>query len=567
MKTTWFHIPCLCRYVAWVVLLFSLASNCLAQTPYGPITSIPTVPNASTIVSGSVVTQVGGGLNVTVDSRWLDGSGYRPIRIKITPIAAVIADRELLVSLTIHQLWNPSDRNILIEQYITIPVGTQAGQAIMQTISMPPSPLWSDFSIEIIDPAAVTVSGTVFKQQQLKTLANRISMPGMEIVMTRYPRILFVDNVLPNASLLAACLSQQTGYQGFNPNITTAATAQPLGNQENLILPSAVAFPTGELPERWIDYSSLDVICISIDQLAGMAKNRPNVYHAILQWGNSGGNLWIYGLSGAKGPWDRLAELEKLLDMPASEGAKSRSNIDARGWNKPSDELFGQRVAITESNNNSPQPAYSTNGQPIYETPQPQAEVPAEKHPPAPAEPSFLTREYGMGMVAAITTPDPFSGEQQVVEVGMGLASCDYRNRPLAVEYPAWRGCGTTEYGFLELSDPRRRTGSGEDVSGSYHAIRPRHWAGQLLAAAALEKNAFDSADCSSQCRHRYSRAVRLCTVCRRTGHPGAGTQHYAIRSATRRGCHLGPTLVLRRIDAFQRSYVFAQRGRLSHHG
>ena len=62
-------------------------------------------------VSGSVATQTSSGLTMTVDSLWLDGTGYRPIRITVIPAAAVTADRDLLVRVTSEQSCIRSNRS------------------------------------------------------------------------------------------------------------------------------------------------------------------------------------------------------------------------------------------------------------------------------------------------------------------------------------------------------------------------------------------------------------------------------------------------------------------------
>ena len=47
--------------------------------------------------TGSVHQTGGAGLSMTADVRWLDGCGYRPVRITFTPTRPVIADRTLKV--------------------------------------------------------------------------------------------------------------------------------------------------------------------------------------------------------------------------------------------------------------------------------------------------------------------------------------------------------------------------------------------------------------------------------------------------------------------------------------
>jgi hypothetical protein len=400
MKRPCFSRQCPYRYIAGAVLLLFLSCTCFAQSPANTVTATPSNPNTLTAVSGSTATYQAGGLNVTVQSRWLDGTGYRPIGIGISPIAAVSADRELIARVSVHQFWNPNDRIVLCEQFISIPAGTQPGQIITTMMSVPPMHMYSNFSIEIIDPTLTP--STVFQQMQVKGQNISSMEPNISTVLYSYPRILFMDYYEPpETGAITDCLTQIKGQVLNDPE-----TGQAPSKQDNITLPTAIAFPMGELPERWIDYSSLDVVCLSVEQLAALAKGRPSTHKAILQWVNSGGNLWIWGLSGANGRWKRLPKLEQSLGLPVTDPEKI-DDANINGWTRPSNETFGSKGQDYVN-----QPAQTTyDGQGIPYINQQQVKKPLPKPPPVPKESSFLIREYGMGTVAAIASDDPFSGK------------------------------------------------------------------------------------------------------------------------------------------------------------
>ncbi|WP_422923648.1 hypothetical protein [Singulisphaera sp. PoT] len=67
--------------------------------------------------------------------------------------------------------------------------------------------------------------------------------------------------------------------------------------------------PPESLPESWIDFSGLDFVAISRDDLAGL---KPPVRSALLKWVHSGGNLIVHHAGASPGD---LETLERLLGL------------------------------------------------------------------------------------------------------------------------------------------------------------------------------------------------------------------------------------------------------------
>jgi hypothetical protein len=72
---------------------------------------------------------------------------------------------------------------------------------------------------------------------------------------------------------------------------------------------TAEVVPPDSLPESWIDYSGLDFVAISRDDLAGL---KPRARSAVLKWVHCGGNLIVY--QAGKIPED-VETLERLLEL------------------------------------------------------------------------------------------------------------------------------------------------------------------------------------------------------------------------------------------------------------
>ena len=92
--------------------------------------------------------------------------------------------------------------------------------------------------------------------------------------------------------------------------------------------------PPESLPESWIDYSGLDFVAISRDELSAL---QPSSRSAILKWVDCGGNLIVFEAGQSS---QDLQTLERLLDMPehAAVGATwTKSDfrtrlVEQQGW-------------------------------------------------------------------------------------------------------------------------------------------------------------------------------------------------------------------------------------------
>jgi hypothetical protein len=430
--------------LAAAVVLFSA---CLASAQYANVAVGRQSGNPNlTAVFGTVNSQTAGGWAISVDSSWLDGPGYWPLRVKVTPALSVTADRELLIRISAHPYYGPANNSMIVtEQFLSVPSGTAAGKTIGTTVSVPPSNFACEFNVEIIDPT--TPKGTVFLQQQIRNVGSRNGTSGLDVVLSKYPHILFVGKTMPDTSAITDVLpplENNSNYPTYpaaaNPAVggatdddaadgSQAETPTATGSDGNptdpnakkeepgIPLPSALAIPIADLPERWIDYSSLDIVVLSIDQLSEIAKAHPAACRAILDWTRAGGNLWVTGVSPQAGrgvpgtpdqaPWERMAELDQLLAAPSSGDAEKEKN-DASDWIEPT----VHQDEIEKLMDRTPPNTY-----PYYGGPQPyqpaSVNTPKKAIAPLKSLPAIRLREYGMGTVAAIGSSNPFAGDSK----------------------------------------------------------------------------------------------------------------------------------------------------------
>ncbi len=352
---------------------------------------------------GAVHQKTVAGLALQVDARWVPGGGYRPMKIRVTPVSPVSADRTLHVEFTIHtrDLFGLPPQQIRVERRVEIPADSGP---VEEVLSLPPSSA-DQYEIRIYEGRT-----DLAKFSQLWSNGSPGDLVGLETT----PKLLFVGPKLPDTSKLASVFPdfQDLPGQPYTvpgqpvPTNGPAAVATPLD--------SAFARTEAELPSRWIDYTSLDIVSLSLDQLARLNKDRPQAFAAILQWTASGGNLLVYPV-GNQG--QRLPELEQLTGFPKPSGT---AKGDCGGWLKfdRADVERARTAAAAVGNNpgavrpNMPrarvrrQVAIAGGVNPGPASP-PGTASPVSPQPAEP--PPFLFRPLGMGMVVAFAA-DPFPG-------------------------------------------------------------------------------------------------------------------------------------------------------------
>ncbi len=350
--------------------------------------------NADLIVGSSTRTTTKR-LAIDVDNRWPDNPGYRPLRVTITPTRPPAADRSLMIVVTV--ISGPGGRGRLtVEQDVTLPAGATV---LWRTIPIPDVPLSHSYMINLFE------DGEPLKMRAPNGF-SAMNLHRRTFDTSRFPRILFVGERMPDVRVLGQ-------YFGAAAYYAVCSASQPGSPQATKPpLPGAFAMASGELPERWIDYTSLDVICLSLDQMARLSKKRPDAARAIVAWAQAGGTLWVYG---AGDDWRGLSKLDALLGLSAVDAqqpppAKDDTSGDVpSGWEKPAKWHFG-----------APPPWISWHGNQMVEVDQQRYTDKAtireqwgwsRKAPKVPGKPPFLVRRLGFGRVIALASEAPFPGD------------------------------------------------------------------------------------------------------------------------------------------------------------
>jgi hypothetical protein len=390
--------------------------------------------------SGTVVTlpipptKPKSGLSLTIDGRGIDANGYRPIRIKVSPLppGPFPADRQIRVVLYPGEY--AADTFPKVSQIIELPEGAASAEA---TIAIPQSTQWYQFSV------ATYESGEKLKDLSQEYLGWMTS--GYYQWTEASPATLIIDNRVPPRNQRDSQVStlQTTGSDPSPtydlPDIRTMAWVFPDPNRGQVTWNGAAGapvapatpqlsdttllmqlqtqmgriemLPVGEVPKRWIDLSQYDVTVVSADDLQRLSADSARI-QALREWVRGGTMLVVYG---AGGEFERLAEIEKLLALTPLPPDPEESAA-YRGWTLPDAKRHLKTLNFTADNLRNPYgPAYGMlqgyAGASSYEP-----DVDSSQNDPnllpAPTKPPFLRRPAGLGTVVAIATDKPFPGQE-----------------------------------------------------------------------------------------------------------------------------------------------------------
>jgi hypothetical protein len=222
--------------------------------------------------------------------------GYQPLLVTARLNAPAPRDRTIRFSFFVHNMYSRS-KVMTVAETLRLPAGATSADVVML---VPQYQDWMSCGWDVSvdrkpDPELSVVNGT-FNQ----TSAN-FSQSALVVTDSPLPA-----NVPATFSLISS-------------GAATVRTRRPR-----------------ELPADWLQYTTLDIVAIDVDDFAAMAAAHPDATAAILRWVRTGGNLWLFN-AGAR--WSKLSKAERALDLPAAgngDGGDGTPESDdavlARGW-------------------------------------------------------------------------------------------------------------------------------------------------------------------------------------------------------------------------------------------
>jgi hypothetical protein len=317
------------------------------------------------------------GLSLTIDTFWVESSGYRPVRVTVTSLTGPVkADRVLTVTFRTMQGYT-SNVSVAVTQTIEVPAGSATAKV---SLAVPQLCSWGMFTLEVYE------DGEYVKQLSLPENFGWISRSGTSKGDSASPTVIILSgadklasNFLINPSMDLLCGAPANIS---DPQIDTAAVSVGLsanGANSPRVVSTFSSFD--DLSTHWIDYNGIDVMLVSLEKLGTLKTQHPAQWQAIYDWIHNGGNLIVYDIGKR---WNELSDLERLAHFtnPSSE-QPNETDPATRGWDLPHEKLRDQALSTIGPQITSDQDTGDT--------------VP-------PADARFITRPCGLGLVVAIPT-------------------------------------------------------------------------------------------------------------------------------------------------------------------
>ena len=208
------------------------------------------------LASGETFSLTGHDLQVDVDSRWAGcgQGGYCPVRVRVV-------NRGPTRTLTFR----------IAKSY-------QLVTGVRQTIEVPQN---AALSVTLPVPMVNSSTTAEFRVEQSGSLLEKMNRP------INLPEVNVAEIGRPGLLVVAPGV---VDMQAFEDGATTFRHTGGGASGASSRSSTCVALPRSSLPSSWIDYSGLDIVSISLDELTKLPKG---TRAALIQWTRCGGTLLV----------------------------------------------------------------------------------------------------------------------------------------------------------------------------------------------------------------------------------------------------------------------------------
>jgi hypothetical protein len=338
------------------------------------------------------------GLMIKVDTDWVQGYGYRPIRLELIATQPSSEDRSLTVEVSLNDY---SNRSVVASTNVKLPAG---GRSAVQWVPVP----------QLANDQMLSVRTFAGGREIEELSTERFSIGSGQYWSgdSGIPRTLFVADSPPDIS----------GFKFFGSPPYLSYGNVTFGRPQDV--PTFAFLKPADLFDESIYYSALDMIFMSRTEAKRLASKSQKVWRAIEDWTRSGGVLVLYGVDHSDAD---LAEVEELVSAVATEQDASKT---FRGWLAPQAEVYEQKVmaAIDAARQAADEAREAVIDQALAEgvnpppgvadkpedeaTKQSDKEKAAGYDPSAAADAPFVWRPVGLGYVVAWKADKPFPGDE-----------------------------------------------------------------------------------------------------------------------------------------------------------
>lgn len=256
--------------LAWIFLLVatqpSRAQNpqpYVLQQPSGIIVAVP---------SDSAYSQRDG-LRLEIDTRWPFNYGYRPVRVRVTSAKPTTAEHRITIRFHI-AAWDW--RYLDVSQSFDMPAGTTEATAVIRCPQLQnDGRYWWEVLVDGVRERELCMTETASWNANASGNANAA-----------------------NSSLKFLIVGPESKNHRLMGAVGDAFVA--------------VTLAVDQLPTKWIDYSAVDVVVLTPDDLYELAESRPDAVVALSRWLRTGGQLWVHSVGN---DWQRLGDVERRLQL------------------------------------------------------------------------------------------------------------------------------------------------------------------------------------------------------------------------------------------------------------
>ena len=263
-----------------IALFAVLGSHACAQAPAPPAASSGAMPQPIaqpngdlTFVPQNLPASRQTGLILSVDTRWVNGYGYRPVVVTIGSQLPTTAAHTITIRL--HSGW---ENVTTVEKDFELPSGARQASTI---ISLP------------------------FYEQSIFGVWWDVWVDGVKDV----------DLSLDKESASRRLTSSNVSASTVRVLVPGSQAARQSVGATNVFDFEVLSLTLAEFPRRWIDYTCLDVVSLSSVDLQQLATSSPTALEAIERWVRTGGHLWV---SDVGGELEKLPQISKQLKVPES---------------------------------------------------------------------------------------------------------------------------------------------------------------------------------------------------------------------------------------------------------
>ncbi|MEW4561739.1 hypothetical protein AB1K70_04390 [Bremerella sp. JC770] len=268
------------------------------------------------------------GLFLEVDTRWIDGSGYRPVRVTITTANGLPAPADRRLNITLQpQYYNFTGRNPFpaVTQELKLPQGSVTQT---HTVLVPQQFIWNSLEVTTRE------DGRMLKE--LSSMSTSVvTMFGGQTFTEAYPAAIVFHRHAPQRDRRAGWVLDQANRRDEGEEVDEVPDLRIFFNEQTLptnqqlksllsassdqavsaivLLPRSDLLPLAEIPTTWQGLSSADLIVLDRQDLETVHHKYPERFESLHQWLLAGGNLLVFD-AGEDGT-DRV---ERLLTAGAN---------------------------------------------------------------------------------------------------------------------------------------------------------------------------------------------------------------------------------------------------------